>query len=94
MEEGEKRVKHEWKNVFIGKTPEGRSRFEKRKVPVLKPGQIFTQPPDMNILPPQDEVGSVIERNQTLEETPKTGSTLRPVKDIGIPKWQEKDLED
>jgi hypothetical protein len=94
MGEGKERVKHEWKNIFLGKTPEGRSRFEKRKVPVLKPGQTPPQPPDMNILPPQGEVGSVIEKNQTLEETPKPASTLHPVKDIGIPKWQEKDLKD
>lgn len=50
------KIKHEWKSVYVGSNPEGKPIFKRRKVPVLKPGQIPPEPPnlDSTLTPPKD----------------------------------------
>ena len=83
MEKAGTRIKHVWRNVRVGDDENGNPVFDRVKVQVLKPGQIPPEPPDMGTLPPIEN-----------PRPPSNESTLRPPKDIGIPKWQEKDLED
>jgi hypothetical protein len=89
MEKG----RRQWKNVFVGKNPDtGRPYFGRVKVPVLKPGETPPEPPDMETLPPVEPNEKT--HTPSPEEQSNVRPSLVPPRDVGIPKWQEKDVED